>query len=1529
MRFIIKLDGKTTVYDDIGSLRRATCDSFLVSFEGFYTPVDSSEPVHCLFQFSNEQLYFYRFTPKAAKPFSPLQFFKEGHCVQAQGKALPDPFDENHSHQAGLTEQEAGWALADAEEIKRQARESAQKTRVEVLRTQLPEPVITLDNIQQDLLAILNPSAVAVQLTDDAKKSEIELYRWYQNHIAQGLHQSLDKLKGSRIVDASNAQKLKEFLAENWEKISNNCLCYTAHPDDALTVLICKIAVNVAGILEENPLMILMPGISVEHISDLTQNLEPKNSYALLKILKTHVLGKEGRYLIPVLLLTKLEINGFVRYGNGDKVYAIEAMPHPYFNSETMTTEMQFISIDEMKRLMNHSDQTRSIGSLMVEYQKEISNQNNNFQNNNLLAQTELLAKKLFSGGAHSAGSEMNAAAAAMTGIVDFFKFLERCDCLLVEITGPKTAHQTKNQDLFNDEALNSFRNVIANLQKYASSAELAFQIPAGFEKKETKTQQIDGKPIEVTAYQKMDQKIFIVIVDKITVRVQEIRRSSEMVWVPIAVIRSDEVASCVNSASVQLQTILSNDAARQQLLLISISEAEKNVAIENIMMHFPSAKKLLSDDVAHGNYTGNDSLPISAAMLIESQIKINEWATLEDMQYFFSQLDADDFFIFLTPAAVANIFKHLKREENVKLFSSWILDFLKPDQITAFFKGIFKDHPKDKHINHDLFRLLLTLLAKLKNKPAEFAAILSDIPERSLIEIDPSGKRGLLEPETMKTVVLHLSEDTLLSWINKPALFMAIYKSRWGQGDDAYRILCKRIQSLNLQPDACTVLSELVVKMTEVAGEPNYIQAVCLFSNSFPDYFDQFFNGVIEEKVISGIKNMSLSIEDVTEQLFRQGNILREYILPMFVMFFERPEKFVVLLNAASQEIVHVIFSYMCNMPELMQKIIPHLSIDTLLQPDVMEAVILSLNNITVLPKFCRSLSYNVLELNWNENQSAFQSLCARIEQFVNDQFQDRRVDLLCRTSSAMCDDRSQEVKLVSEARIFKICFPNYFDEFLRHEHFGKKMLNSVVSLDSFIMLLRVLSPAQITLACSCVDFNAVISNTDQRLSTHPEFFVHNNSLDSADELYWMEVTSVLSTEKRAAIFIPDTQAIPFNFKRLKMLIKVFPEATYFREKINQFIVNFSKKATVKDVIASILEWDVNSVILMIESIKKEEPYFDVVDVISIFEGVLNTKHEGLTDPEKKTIYLFLKKMQCKPLVTRKLTDVKLDEIFWSVLNLKHRYSDDYYPGVSYHPREELEKERDSVLLKIIIKLLDETVFNSDPAVSDYYLNYMQRDCNANDITFGLFDKFTHHINELLCHEKILHLRISLICNWDSFISLMRDLSPVQILFVFQFLDVNKIINKTKPVFSQIMEILEVNRLKNICVIAAEFACSELYQTATDEDKDYVRINMKKAFMTLFYAMETIQKSPYWKYHRDLPLRELLNHIKKESTPGLFSASSGETSKTELEKCGISVEMLNNALRDDVTLLEVYKKLRNRDIAKMEVAPEPVASRR
>lgn len=258
------------------------------------------------------------------------------------------------------------------------------------------------------------------------------IFLQYRRQVLEKLTTILKEKKDPTEI----AAELKTMLSNNWELINGNLLSYTALPNDDLTLLLADVAEFTANNLEKKELCaleLLMPTVNIEHVTmDDSQNL---NKTPLKTVLKTHILGEDGRYLIPIEQLKDLY--------NKEGEFQDTNWYAPFDSHDKYTT----ITRDDQNRLMTHSKYTEAISTAYSDYEMVLNKQDN------LLAQLEKLCNSLYINSKNVKGSELVAGNDVYAPIVLFFDYYDK---LTAEIKEKIPSNLKKEIDLLRNVGANS-----------------------------------------------------------------------------------------------------------------------------------------------------------------------------------------------------------------------------------------------------------------------------------------------------------------------------------------------------------------------------------------------------------------------------------------------------------------------------------------------------------------------------------------------------------------------------------------------------------------------------------------------------------------------------------------------------------------------------------------------------------------------------------------------------------------------------------------------------------------------------------------------------------------------------------------------------------------------------------------------------------------------------------------------------------------------------------------------------------------
>lgn len=243
------------------------------------------------------------------------------------------------------------------------------------------------------------------------------------------------------------SSSLEAWLANNWGLVQGTCLSYTALPDLDVTQLIIEVAIFVAQQKKEQPgesagaLHYLMPSITRDSLISLYPNQYPhlcptnetKKDVNVLDIIKTHIEGDCGKYLIPVALI----------FYNS----ALNKIPNPYYDVFALEEDASYIqkhgekyqgylSPQEYQRLANHSPETRAF----VEAKNHLTLLLND--SSHFLGQLTNLCRHLHFNSVDVNGKEHQAGAGAYTAIIQFFEYYKMIPAQEKSTLPPELSHE-------------------------------------------------------------------------------------------------------------------------------------------------------------------------------------------------------------------------------------------------------------------------------------------------------------------------------------------------------------------------------------------------------------------------------------------------------------------------------------------------------------------------------------------------------------------------------------------------------------------------------------------------------------------------------------------------------------------------------------------------------------------------------------------------------------------------------------------------------------------------------------------------------------------------------------------------------------------------------------------------------------------------------------------------------------------------------------------------------------------------------
>ena len=268
----------------------------------------------------------------------------------------------------------------------------------------------------------INEIQESVSALHDMYQSTPQRKRLRDRVLVEFFKQTLSQLK--RILrkwsegEGSLAEPFERFFRHYWTLANGTSLSPTSIPKADITRLFCEIADIVVH--EKNmylatrsapsmAIQLLMPTISIESFHDGYPNLCSTGN--LQTVLETHVLGFNGLYLLPVKLLTELNLSA-----------ESTRLPNPYYDYKLHPPESAFVNHEEYERLVGHSSLTRALSDAKNDYDRLTSD------TSNLLGQLKQLCQKLYVNSANGAGSENYARDDVYSAIITFMEYYNQLE---------------------------------------------------------------------------------------------------------------------------------------------------------------------------------------------------------------------------------------------------------------------------------------------------------------------------------------------------------------------------------------------------------------------------------------------------------------------------------------------------------------------------------------------------------------------------------------------------------------------------------------------------------------------------------------------------------------------------------------------------------------------------------------------------------------------------------------------------------------------------------------------------------------------------------------------------------------------------------------------------------------------------------------------------------------------------------------------------------------------------------------------
>ena len=475
--------------------------------------------------------------------------------------------------------------------------------------------------------------------------------------VASGLKERViaahHKLLLQSLRDALNTDapldRLKTLLSDNWALAHNNILSYTAHPTHLVTELLCDIATWVAE--EENkkpgaqpilPIQILMPTLCLDSMLPAKIPSLTSPDLDLKKIVQTHIVGREGKYLIPITVLTLCEHDTHL-----SKVlnYYYDALEDEKTGDPVHPVEMMHLNPDELRRLEDHSADARAWFDIKRQYEHAAKDPGH------LLSHLNELTRLMSYNSAHGGiGSQEIAGDGGMTAISDFFVYYDQ--------------QLTEEQ---RQSVPESIQKELVLLKKVGAPEEEIEKDEHGNnlyeEKKYTVTQ--DGKPVtETRMIPKMATKIqrdaagnplyfeeegFVFQNGKKVIG-DDGKPLTQKIKVTKAVANNTDIVSCLGTRKDDLKKEIKGH--EDTLARIGVSTEEKSRHIKELIEQHRKARETLTSGLAEiytsvaasdrTPYTGQDTLGIARQLLEKFNLAL-EFSDYEAVSTFIHQLTCQE----------------------------------------------------------------------------------------------------------------------------------------------------------------------------------------------------------------------------------------------------------------------------------------------------------------------------------------------------------------------------------------------------------------------------------------------------------------------------------------------------------------------------------------------------------------------------------------------------------------------------------------------------------------------------------------------------------------------------------------------------------------------------------------------------------------------------------------------------------------------------------------------------------------------
>jgi hypothetical protein len=194
---------------------------------------------------------------------------------------------------------------------------------------------------------------------------------------------------------------LQEFFAAHFEQFHQTMFFYTVdvtHPFN-------KLLLEIASIFP-HPFSVVCPNVSsiscMEGFADFDENTD------LTVLFQTHIMGGQGRYLIPIQLLSIIDI-------------AASRFPNPYFDYDVHPESAAYLNTEELHRLQYYHAQTQAWFEIRAQHQQLVNDKSH------LLGILQELMAQMFFNSAHGGiGHAENAGSGVYAAIIRFNDYFNK-----------------------------------------------------------------------------------------------------------------------------------------------------------------------------------------------------------------------------------------------------------------------------------------------------------------------------------------------------------------------------------------------------------------------------------------------------------------------------------------------------------------------------------------------------------------------------------------------------------------------------------------------------------------------------------------------------------------------------------------------------------------------------------------------------------------------------------------------------------------------------------------------------------------------------------------------------------------------------------------------------------------------------------------------------------------------------------------------------------------------------------------------